>query len=199
MSEFLGFVYLLKCNLNGKIYVGITSDVLSKRWNKHVYDARHDSKCVIHRAMRKYGLDNFSMSEIKQCHSEQELLSQEKFFIEELKSNVKYGGYNETFGGEAPMLGRHHSDASKLKISEKLKGRPSPNRGKKASEETRRKLGESHSKPVVRLDINDKLIAVHKSVTAASLATGVAGSNISGVCRNKKKSAGGFHWQYMEN
>ncbi|MGI0058165.1 MAG: NUMOD3 domain-containing DNA-binding protein [Nitrosotalea sp.] len=148
MSGITGFIYLIKCAVNGKIYIGITTDSITtdsirKRWNKHVY-----------------------------------------------------GGYNETFGGEAPMLGKQHSQKTRQLISKKMKGKPSPNKGKTASIETRRKLGESHSKSVMRINSSGNVIAVYKSVTAASQATGIAGSNISGVCRGKKKTAGGFCWQY---
>lgn len=199
MSEekFLGYVYLITCNLNGKFYVGITNSP-SKRWNKHVYDTKHNSPCVIHRAMRKYGLDNFSVSKIKQTSSKEELLELEQFYIKNLKSHVSMGGYNETFGGEAPMLGRKHTLESRRKMSLSQKGRPSPNKGKKASFATRKKLSDMRGKSVIQINLDGIVVKVFKSITEASKVVGIAGSNISGVCNGKKKTAGGYRWQYNE-
>jgi len=195
MSEFVA--YELKCNINNKSYIGITNN-LSGRWNKHVYDAKHNSPCVIHRAMRKYGIENFTIIQLKECSSKEELCKTEQNLILSLKTHVSNGGYNETFGGEAPMLGRKHTTESKILISKKLKGRTSPNKGRKSSKETRKIMSEKHSKSVLQLDLNGNVIAVHKSIIAAGLVVGIAGSNISGVCRNKKKTAGGYCWQYSE-
>ncbi len=191
-------VYVIKCELNNKFYVGITND-LTKRWNKHVYDAKHNSPCVIHRAMRKYGLENFSITEIQQSSSKEELCKLEQFYIRELETHVSCGGYNETFGGEAPMLGRKHSKKTRLLISKRMKGRSSPNKGKFASNETKQKISETHSKSVLQINLEGITVATYRSITEASKAIGVAGTNITKVCRGKKKTAGGFRWQYSEN
>lgn len=188
-------VYRIICNRNNKIYIGITSNLRS-RWNKHVYDAKHNSKCVIHRAIRKYGIDNFSLDIIKICKDKKDLLESEVFFIDYFNSHVSKGGYNETWGGEAPMLGRKHTILSKKLISNKLKGRKSPNKGKTASLYTKKLMGAKHSIKVSQLDLSGNIIALFNSITAASLATNIANSNISGVCRNIKKIAGGYCWKY---
>lgn len=198
MKQFIGYLYQIVCKKNSKLYVGITNN-MSGRWYKHVYDAKHNSPCVIHRAMRKYGITNFEMKLLETVSSQKRLLRREKFWIKNLKSHVSVGGYNETFGGEKPMLGRHHSAKSKRLIGEKLKGRVSPYKGKSPSYHTRKLLSAIHSKSVVQLDLSGKVIKIHKSIIAAGKCVGVAGSNISGVCRGKKKTAGGFRWQYEEN
>lgn len=190
-------VYSIKCILNNKIYIGITNN-LNSRWNKHIYDARHNSQCVIHRAIRKYGLENFLLSTIKICETKNELLEQEQFFIRELKTHVSESGYNETWGGEAPMLGRKHTQQTLLKMSKTRKGRVSTNKGKKATELTKRKLSDSHSKAVVQIGLDGAIIAIHQSITKAGISVGCAGTNISKVCRGKKKTAAGFLWQYNE-
>lgn len=197
-KKFMGYLYQIRCKTNNKLYVGITND-FTGRWNKHVYDARHNSPCVIHRAMRKYGVKKFVMEVLDVISSTRKLLREEKRWIKKLGSHVSVGGYNETFGGEAPMLGRHHSAKSRRLISEKLKGRTSPYKGKTPSYRTRKLLSAVHSRAVIQLDSEGKIIATHKSIIAAGKAVGIAGSNISGVCRNKKKTAGGFRWQYEAN
>lgn len=197
MKKFLGYLYVIKCKVNQKLYIGITNNIQA-RWNKHVYDSKHGSPCVIHRAIRKYGINNFTIVELLSTTSKNKLLRQEIKFIKEMQTHVTQGGYNETFGGEAPMLGRKHTAHTRKLISKKLKGRTSPNKGKKASLALKRKLSESHGKAVMKLDKNGNVIAIFKSVTKAASATGIAISNISGVCRGKKKTAGGFCWQYTK-
>ena len=39
---------------------------------------------------------------------------------------------------------------------------------------------------------------VFRSVAEASRHTGVIATNISAVCKNRRRSAGGFHWEYIE-
>lgn len=39
---------------------------------------------------------------------------------------------------------------------------------------------------------------VFGSVAEASRHTGVIATNISAVCKNRRRSAGGFHWEYIE-
>lgn len=198
-KEFLGYLYIIKNEINNKLYIGITTqDNIFKRWNKHVYDTRHGSQFVLHRAMRKYSIENFSITELQKAYSKEELFLLEKHFIENMKTHVDFGGYNETFGGEAPMLGRKHSVETRELMSKKMKGRVSPNKGKIASDKTRKLLGEIHSRKVIQLDLNGNIIMIHKSVTVAGLAVDIAGSNISGVCRGRRKTAGGFRWQYSE-
>jgi group I intron endonuclease len=198
MSEGKFVIYTIKCNSNDKLYIGITNN-LQKRWNKHVYDAKHNSPCVIHCAMRKYGLDNFSITEIKRCSSIKELCELEQFYIKELKTHVSQGGYNVSFGGESAMMGRKHSTETRKRMSESRKGKPSPNKGKIASNETRKKLSKCHSKSVVRIDLDGNVVAIYKSITEAGKTVGIAGTNITKVCRNKKKTAGGFCWHYSES
>src|SRR5271166_1321773 len=132
-------VYNIKNTINGKLYVGITNN-LNARWNKHVYDARGNSSCVIHRAIRKYGENNFILDVIQECENKEELLKQEQILIQQLQSHVSQGGYNETWGGEAPMLGRKHSKETIAKISNSLKGITYKNR-KTVSTHTKRLLG----------------------------------------------------------
>lgn len=62
---------------------------------------------------------------------------------EEAKINFSNAIKKSFSNGEHPMLGKHHSEETKKKISEANKGNPGPNLGKKLSEETKNKLSEA--------------------------------------------------------
>ena len=90
-------------------------------------------------------------------------------------------------GENNPMYGKHHNEEAKSKISK-------ANKGRKCSEETRRKLSEANSKKVICI----KTGQVFESVMEASKKTGLSShSYISNCCRGRQKTAGGFHWEFV--
>jgi len=114
------YVYKIINKINGKIYIGKTYDV-NQRWLRHISDSiseRYNS--ILHKAINKYGADNFEIYTIEECNSDEDALEKEIFWIAEYKTNIyKYGnefGYNLTDGGEGTS-GFHMSDETKNKIS----------------------------------------------------------------------------------
>lgn len=89
-------IYKITNLINNKIYIGQTSKTLKQRFNKHVYD----SKTLMHRAIKKYGKENFIISEIDTANTLKSACHKEKYWIKKLKSKIKDGGYNITDGGE---------------------------------------------------------------------------------------------------
>ncbi len=170
-----GFIYLITNLLNGKRYVGQTVGALNTRWTQHKHKARSGSNYAIHNAMRKHGVLNFRMEALCECSSMDELNEDEEHYILLLDCLIDNGhGYNLTCGGSSSrkseltkhkisishlakpsmgMLGKHHSDESRMKSSKsqsgKIKGPYGPmsaehkdrigdaNRGRKASAEVR--------------------------------------------------------------
>lgn len=91
-------------------------------------------------------------------------------------------------GENNPNFGKRLSEEQKLKISE-------ANKGKKRSEEHRKKISEVNKRKVINLDTGE----VFESVMEASKKTGLSShSHISNCCRGRQKTAGGFHWAYVE-
>lgn len=159
------FVYIIQNLLNNKVYIGKTNN-FDLRLDRH-FNVVKNGKTVgnktfnlIHKAISKYGKENFIFQVIEEFVNEKESLEAEKFWIEFFRSNVsRFGsdsGYNLTDGGEG-ISGFLHSEETKMKISSTLKGR---GKGRKFSLETRRKQSLAHkgkSKPY-RFNLNTKII-----------------------------------------
>lgn len=98
----MGFIYKITNQINKKIYIGKTIFSITHRFNQHLWES-FNSKCsgynfILHKAIQKYGKENFSFKIIELCSQEQ-LNTQEIYYIE--KFNTYFGdGYNCTQGGQ---------------------------------------------------------------------------------------------------
>ncbi len=143
-------IYKIENIINNKIYIGQTVKSLNVRWNNHKADARtRPGKCSkLHRAMNKYGFENFEMKPLAVCNTIGELNFLEEALIK--KYDTINSGYNIKFGGD----NRFHSEETKLKIGSKHKGKKISEEqknilktfraGKRQSLETRKKISESN-------------------------------------------------------
>lgn len=109
-----------KCTniMNGKFYIGVTKNGLYRRSKNHLYDAKRGCTIckIFHSAIRKYGEDNFIWQVIDTAKSFEDMMQKEVFWIKELKPkyNICYGGR----GAPGAMLGKTHSDETKLRLRE---------------------------------------------------------------------------------
>jgi group I intron endonuclease len=103
---------IYKCvnNLNGKVYIGI-----DKNWPMRRYAHKSQSKLnrgfSLHKAISKYGWDNFTWELIYLTKFHDHVKEMEIKFIAEYDSYNR--GYNETLGGEG-TLGKKQSPKNKL-------------------------------------------------------------------------------------
>ena len=125
---------------SGKSYIGQTVRP-EERMEEH---KRVIEDGAFHRAIKKYGFENFKYEVLVtvDLDDEQELKQKldffEKFYIKKYHSYED--GYNMTLGGDG-CLGRVFSDEAKRKMSEAHKGKPSANKGKHfMSDEAREKI-----------------------------------------------------------
>ena len=94
------YLYLIDNTINQKIYVGITTNSLATRFLAHKAAAAkgQGTDRSLYNAMRKYGVENFSIHLLRDdAVSIEELLDQEIAAIEEFDS--KNNGYNTAYGG----------------------------------------------------------------------------------------------------
>lgn len=92
-NNIYGYVYCIENKVNNKKYIGITTRTLSKRFEEH---KKADS--YIGSAIRKYGANNFLISELDVAETHEELCQLEVFYIEKFKTFEN--GYNLTIGGD---------------------------------------------------------------------------------------------------
>lgn len=103
-------IYQITNKVNNDFYIGKTIQKLTERFSGHKYACGTGSETYLHRAMRKYGIDNFLIEVLCNVESTEELDNKEKHFIQTLKPS-----YNMTKGGE----GGDTSDSPKFKESMK--------------------------------------------------------------------------------
>lgn len=127
-------IYLIKNNINNKVYIGKTVNSFYERWTGHLTKAKKEPcNSYFYRAIKKYGKENFSFYILESLDNPKNLFEREIFWIAKFSS--KEIGYNSTIDGEG-IHGRKLSEETKNKIR---KG----NIGKKYLEETRKKQSES--------------------------------------------------------
>ena len=69
-------IYKIENLINGKVYIGKSIEI-EKRWQKHL---NAKDNFLIHKALRKYGKENFSFTILEEC-SLFDLDAKEKFWI----------------------------------------------------------------------------------------------------------------------
>lgn len=93
-----GIIYKITNKVNGKSYIGKTRYTLEFRWRQHIHCK---DNVYFHKAIRKYGIDNFSPEILEECDLK-DIDSKEIYYI--AKYNTFEDGYNLTRGGDGNRL-----------------------------------------------------------------------------------------------
>lgn len=93
-------VYKIVNKITNKLYVGQTRQDIKIRWKQHIYDAKIGTSHPLYRAIEKYGIESFDISEIDRANSQSELNYKEWFWVFTLNS-MSPNGYNLMEGGGA--------------------------------------------------------------------------------------------------
>ena len=137
-----GIIYKATNLINGKCYIGKTIQKFEQRQYEHKKKANKSIYRGFCGALRKYGFENFSWEILCECDV-MVLGIRETMKIIVEHSHYTESGYNLTWGNDGgpwqiteeqikrrrernithpPMLGRHHTDDVKKKISDRMIG-----------------------------------------------------------------------------
>jgi len=195
---------------SGKIYIGQCKD-FKLRTKQHIWRSKHP-KSSIERAITKYGFSNFKVEflYLAKKYDKYELNKKEIYYIEFYKSTDPSKGYNLCIGGEGrqgPL-----SKETKVKMSKSKIDKPSNRKGTPTSEETRKKMSESHKKPhseyqkrrmseglsipIEQYSEEGNLIKTWSSAKQAITETEIC--TVRDALHGRQKTAGGFVWQYVD-
>lgn len=103
------YIYKIINLINGKLYIGKTSNTIEERWaeHKHDYEKLRCEKRPFYQALKKYGIDNFEIEELEEVSDDKQACIREAYWIEKLRTFVGYedcNGYNATLGGDGERL-----------------------------------------------------------------------------------------------
>ena len=139
-------IYKITNEVNGKIYIGKTTKTIEERFQKHLYTTNGGSKTYLHRAIRKYGADNFSLKTLEVVKGD--IDEREIHWISNLNPD-----YNMTTGGEGggtSLSPNFKSAMKKYHASKKPEDYATYGMlGKKFPESAKFKISKANSYPVV--------------------------------------------------
>ena len=152
-------------NPEGKSYIGLSREI-ETRWNSYK-NMQFQSNTLLKESFKKYGYLNHTFEVIEEVILSEDtygkntavLRKRERYWIS--KFNTYYDGLNQNGGGSGCGS---HTEQSKQKISESLKGKPKPSdfgvKRKKwqHTEEFKEKVKNSPRCPVLMYDLEDNLI-----------------------------------------
>lgn len=201
----MGVIYMATCSITNKSYIGQTKD-FSRRKQDHL---RAVDNYPFHLALRKYGEENFVWTILENC--DDELLDEkEKYWISYYETYKK--GYNATEGGDNAnaLVSWIKNNPNKAKENA-LKGLEKANEyWRLHPEEKRQQLeiahkngGKAVSKKVRCVETNlifDSLSNAEAWTKSENNPNGKVAQHqsISKVCKGIRKTAGGYHWIYIE-
>lgn len=215
-------IYKIENLINKKIYVGQSIDI-EERWKKHI---SANDNFVIHKALHKYGKENFSFQIIEECPLEK-LDERERYWINFYNSLLP-NGYNMIPGGSNGMgfsKGRpvlqydmqgifvqEYSSANQASLATGIdhwsicaccrsEYKHAGNFQWKYMDSD--KIISVNTKrtdfTVLQIDKDtDEIINEFNSIASAEKITGVSKATICKVCNGKGKTAGGFKWKYKK-
>lgn len=110
-----GVIYMVRNNINGKIYFGQTVRSFKRRYSTGI---ENTTNLHLSNSIKKYGIENFTIvEEFDKATSSKELNDLEEMYIKMWDTINPANGYNKKHGGD----NKKYSEESKKKISDSLK------------------------------------------------------------------------------
>lgn len=215
----MAFIYKITNKINGKIYIGKTLKTIEGRWKDHLKDYKRPrfERRPLYSAMKKYGVENFSIEEVEECSSE--ILSEREIYWIDFYDSFR-SGYNATKGGDGkPFIDEQEilklwKDGKSLKDIAEVIGHSRAQTSQLLrnngilSEDIIKRGHNKYYKSVKMININaNQVLAIFPSTREAARYLikelklspsneGGISSHISEACRGKRKTCQGYKWQY---
>lgn len=217
-------IYKIQNLINNKIYIGQSTNI-EERLRRH--KIIHDD-CVIHKAIQKYGAENFSYEIIELCEIPQ-LDQKEIYWINYYQSTMPIG-YNMVDGGsngagfakgravlQYDLLGNFIAEypsarqaAEKTQINNSsisacCRGEISHTKDFQWKYKDSDKLifpiknVKIIKRSILQYDLNGQFVKKYSSLAEAFSETNICKSTISNVCNRKGKTAGGYLWCFEDD
>lgn len=198
-------VYVHKNKTNGKRYVGITSKPKPEhRWNS---GRGYSENSYFYAAIQKYGWNGFEHIILATGMDEESAKIAECNLIKFWNTKDRLFGYNMTTGGDGTP-GYHPSEETRAKLScvrrkenlseETLRRRSAGLRGRKFSDEHKKKIGDGNSKSIEMYSTDGIYLNTFRSAHDVEVKYGISHSHISQCCNGHRMSAGGYIWRFAQ-
>ena len=114
----MAYIYKIVNDINGKIYIGKTSNTVEERFKEHIQDSKKKrcEKRPLYDAMNKYGIENFRIEQIEEVKNDKIASEREQFWINQLRTYIGFidcNGYNATLGGDSKRYYDYQEIANK--------------------------------------------------------------------------------------
>lgn len=186
------FIYKITNKVNNKLYIGLTTHTIDKRFKEHIFAARSFKKLgrgknsALYSAINKYGEINFKIEQIDTATDLNELKQKERYWIKTLNT-IAHNGYNLIHGGERQEL--HIETKRKIGLA---------NSGRKPNEAQKAALTLGHKRKQRKLFRKD-LISGEIKAYSSLYEAGLEGFNRKYISRAITSRAGksqGYFWYY---
>lgn len=207
----MSYIYKITNTLNGKSYIGKTERDIYLRFSEHKAEAKANRAInrPLYRAINKYGIDSFTIELLEETNDAEE---REIYWIEFFGTYSK-NGYNATLGGEGTaklnypeMLEYYLQNYENISIREMANNL-------KVDYWSYLDFVKSKKLGIKRTNFNKKSVQllednqIFKSLSDAAryvISLGISNSRVDAVahkislnCRQQRKSAFGFTWQFI--
>ena len=206
-------IYVIKNNINNKLYIGKTTLTIEERWKQHLKDSHKRNlyeKRPLYRAMEKYGREHFYIELIEATDKPEE---REIYWIDYY--DTYHNGYNATRGGDGKSLidfeyaKKRYEEvqnlamvAKEMNIDTKHLGEVLRGMGVKTltsievNQRDRSKLVNQYDKEGNFIQSFPSAIEAARSIGKITSTSNGASSHITDCCRGKQKTAYGYIWKF---
>jgi len=207
VSDKVYIVYQHINKINGKSYIGITSQPTYRRWGK---DGQKYCECPhFWHAIQKYGWDNFDHKILYTGLTHDEACETEKRLISEMQTNNPEFGYNLSSGGDGHdselMIQKWKDPEYKKDMSSRMREAwKDPEKRKRRSDAAKERwvnpefrefamgrVKETCKKAVRCIETGE----VFDMMVTAAEKYHIHRGDLSNACKNGYR-AGGYHWEY---